>query len=121
VFFGLDLYAQDLKPDCDNKLIYTDPQILPEFPGGIDKLEKFIQENLEYPTCIDSIQGTVFVQFTVDRQGKLYNIQIRKGLGHPFDDAAIAVVRKMPDWIPAKYGNTAFCQNIVIRVKFKFE
>jgi TonB family protein len=120
MIFWLNLSAQESKPDCDSLLTLKDPQILPQFPGGKDSLNKFIQENTILPADLfDSyIQGSVYVQFTVDRNGKIHNIIIIKGVTKEYNDIAISIIKKMPKWIPGKIGETPICTTLVVPVKF---
>lgn len=51
--------------------IYNVIDQMPEFPGGIDKLLRFINDNMKYPAKAqaEGIQGRVIVQFIVDEDG----------------------------------------------------
>lgn len=43
----------------------------PAFPGGLDKLLNFIYSNLQYPANINHVEGTVYIGFTVEKDGTL--------------------------------------------------
>jgi protein TonB len=71
------------------------------FPGGEKAYGKFLEKNLKWPgTSIDA-QGRIIITFTVEKNGRLTNIRVSKGLGEPFDREALRVIKKSPDWIPA--------------------
>ena len=55
---------------------------MPEFPGGEDKLWKYLSENLRYPVMAQEqgIQGQVIVGFVVQRDGSIFDIGIKKSL-----------------------------------------
>jgi hypothetical protein len=76
----------------------------PEFPGGDDARVAFFKENLKLPDNWhpDSIVGKVFITFAVDVDGKIKYPCILRGLNPILDSIAIAAIRKMPNWIPAK-------------------
>ncbi|MDR2148318.1 MAG: energy transducer TonB [Tannerella sp.] len=76
--------------------------VLPEFPGGIDSLMKFIGENLNYPieSAQKGIQGRVLVKFVVKDDGTVTNAQIAEGVDPALDKEAIRVIEAMPKWKP---------------------
>ena len=78
------------------------PDVLPEFPGGMSEMMKFIRENLRYPTiCQDQgIQGRVVVQFIVDENGNIINPQVKDSINPYLDKEAMRVVSIMPRWKP---------------------
>jgi len=81
-----------------------------EFPGGNDSLIKFIAKNFNYPakTENESISSTkIYVQFTVEKDGKISNAKVIKGINKTYDTEALRVVNAMPKWIPAKQNNQA--------------
>lgn len=86
----------------------------PEFPGGIDALSGFIRENLQFPAeaLQNRKQGTVFVQFVVERDSTLTNIHVVRGLGYGCDEEAIRIVQLMPKWAPGSENGK------VVRVSF---
>lgn len=71
--------------------------IKPQYPGGKLALQKFVQENLIYPkTALENkIEGTVFIGYKVDFDGKVLDAKIRNGIGHDCDEEAIRVVSMM--------------------------
>lgn len=46
------------------------PDVLPEYPGGVNGLMSFLSQNLIYPqkAIEDNIQGKVVVKFVVDKK-----------------------------------------------------
>lgn len=48
---------------------------MPEFPGGMKELLKFLQDNLKYPenAMKNNVQGRVIVQFVVEKTELLPN------------------------------------------------
>src|SRR4051812_42968069 len=55
---------------------------MPEFPGGSEAMMEFIQEHLEYPMAEKKadIQGTIMMQFIVERDGSLTDIKAIKSV-----------------------------------------
>ena len=53
------------------------------FPGGLEAWGKYLQENMKYPEQAQrlGVQGRVFVQFIVEKNGELSDIHVVKGIG----------------------------------------
>lgn len=89
--------------DPDNYM----PEVQAKFPGGEAALLQFISRNLKYPEIAkeQKLQGIVVLRFKVNVDGLVSDIKIEKSLSRECDQAAAAVVRKLPRFIPAKkYG-----------------
>jgi periplasmic protein TonB len=104
-----ELYIGDLtKPedDVDENLIIDRPEIMPEFPGGVAELYRYLGENIRYPRlAIDlSIHGTVYAEFVIERDGSVSNVQIVRGIGAGCDEEAARVIAGMPKWIPRTHA-----------------
>ncbi|MDI3320467.1 energy transducer TonB [Pinibacter soli] len=72
------------------------------FPGGVPAWNKFLAHNLVYPdkAVRKRVDGTVVVQFIVDKDGSIYDIQAISG-PKLLQDAAMDVIRNSPKWKPA--------------------
>jgi TonB family protein len=80
---------------------------MPEFPGGVENLYKYLSENLKYPADAvkNNISGRVYVQFTVCGDGSLCNYKVIRGVDSSVDAEALRVVTRMPKWKPGtQYG-----------------
>jgi protein TonB len=74
----------------------------PEFPGGQAAFIKFLSRNLKYPhiAAEKGIMGKVLISFIIEKNGKLSNIKILRGIGYGCDEEAIRVLEKSPEWKP---------------------
>jgi len=92
---------QDEPQIIDNTPIAI-PQFMPEFPGGLSQLYAFMGKNIKYPQLAKetNIQGTVFVNFIVEKDGSISNVTILRSIGGGCDEEAIRVVQAMPKWKP---------------------
>jgi TonB family protein len=91
------------KMESDKNGVYNYTEIMPQYPGGQNNLDQFIQTHIEYPQdAIDNgVEGTVTVIFAVDKQGKVSSPYVQGSkLGYGLDDEAIKVVNEMPKWTP---------------------
>lgn len=90
-----------LSENRDEKiLVSTEP--MPSFPGGEVALNKFIKENLEYPS-VDKCkrkEGQVVVLFAISPSGDVVNIRVKESLHSAYDTAVVSMIRKMPRWLP---------------------
>lgn len=80
----------------------------PEFPGGMVALMNYLEKNIQYPKeCKENnIQGKVYVNFVVNTDGTLDNIEISKSSGNEaLDSEAVRLVKAMPNWIPGKQND----------------
>lgn len=67
----------------------------PVFKGGQKSLFTFIYNNLIYPEYSreNCLQGTVQISFKLNKQGKIWHSEVKKGFGTDLDAEALRVVR----------------------------
>jgi protein TonB len=108
------------EPAEDPNMIYTVVEQPAEFPGGMAAMMKFISQNMKYPSQARRMgtEGSVFVEFVVDQQGKISDAHVIKGIGAGCDEEAVRVVNKMPNWKPGKQNGKAVRVRFVLPVKF---
>ncbi|MGE0567875.1 MAG: TonB family protein, partial [Bacteroidia bacterium] len=72
----------------------------PEFEGGLAALNKFISKHIQYPSTAAEIgkQGTLYVQFIVDENGKVTGAKLKNNIGFGLDKEALRVVNLIPDF-----------------------
>lgn len=98
----------------------------PEFPGGGEKLGKYIADNLKYPRQARSrnIRGLVVISFIVCKDGYLRDIKIQKGLGFGCDEEAIRLIAAMNNlpnrWIPGVVNDKPANVRYTLPLKFKW-
>lgn len=98
---------------------------MPEFPQGIDSLQRFILNNLKYPESEKGkgLNGVIYVQFVVDKVGKVKDPKILRSIlgGEILDQAVLEVINKMPDWIPGEQQGKKVPVYFNLPVRFKDE
>lgn len=114
-FMNLQAFAQTKEE------VFTVVELQPVFPGGRDSLAKYLSDNLSYPkkALKKNIEGTVYVQFVVDSQGKISEAKVIKGIGYGCDEEALRVVQKMPDWTPGMQDGRQVAVRYNLPIKFK--
>jgi periplasmic protein TonB len=104
----------------DPNKIYTIVEQQPEFEGGIPAMMKFISKNMKYPAQSRrmGIEGSVFVSFVVDTDGKIGDVQTVKGISADCDKEAMRVVQAMPRWKAGKQNGKPVKVRFVLPIKF---
>lgn len=106
--------------------ILIDPEQMPEFEGGEVGLRSFIAKNIRYPeTAAEAnIEGTVYVQYLVLKDGTINNIKLLRGvIGAPeLDKEALRVVKLTSGkWKPGKHNGKPVNVRMNLPVKFKLQ
>lgn len=85
--------------------IFTVVEEMPEFPGGMKEMMKFIQINSRYPNALKekNIGGKVFIKFVVSETGEVKDVTVLKSSGiKELDEEAKIMMGYMPKWKPGK-------------------
>lgn len=98
----------------------------PTFPGGLTKLQEFMNKNLEYPPdqIENNITGTVYAKFLIESDGSIRDIEIEKGINEAFNKEAIRVIKLMPKWVMSPEDlekNEKFMRRTKITIPIKFK
>jgi TonB family protein len=106
--------------EADSEQVFLVVESMPDYPGGEEKLYKFLEENIKYPQLAkeSGIQGRVFVTFAVEKDGSITNIRVLRGIGGGCDEEAIRVVKAMPKWIPGRQRGKPVKVQYNLPVKF---
>lgn len=94
-----------------------------EFPGGSDELLIYLKKNVRYPDLAleSNIQGTVYVTFVVNRNGKISGVKVLRGIGGGCEDEAVRVVQNMPNWLPGKQNGEVVSSRFNLPISFKLQ
>ncbi len=100
--------------------IFTIVEQQAEPKGGIQAFYDFVQKNLEYPRQASrmGIEGVVYVQFVIEKDGSLTDVKAVKGIGGGTDEEAVRVVKSAPQWNPGKQRGRAVRSQRVIPIRF---
>lgn len=100
---------------------YFDAEMMPEFPGGLKAMARYLKKNAVYPekASQSNIEGTVNVRLVVRADGSLSDLKVLKGLGYGCDDEALRLVSKMPRWVPGEQNGVRVPVYTVIPITFK--
>lgn len=94
----------------------------PTFKGGTDALNNFIANRMIYPTFSKNncLQGKIFVSFSLDKEGNVFNSKVQKGLGIDLDQEALRLIRLTNGkWeVPDNYDTNS---QLVIPISFSLK
>lgn len=92
------------------------------FPGGMEPFQEYLKSSIKYPKQARrlGVQGQVFVEFVVEKDGSLSDVQVLKGIGAGCDNEAKRVIEDSPNWEPGKQRGKKVRQKIVQKVQFRF-
>ncbi|PKQ62062.1 hypothetical protein BZG02_14110 [Labilibaculum filiforme] len=77
---------------------------MPVFQGGTMALQKYLANHIKYPKIAQErkIEGRVFVSFVINKEGKVVNSTIARGVHPILNKEALRVVSTLPKWNPGK-------------------
>ena len=123
--FQLKILTTDNNPVqvLENDSIYNIVEQMPRFPGGDQAMFDFIGKNVKYPQEAKEkeIQGRVFVQFVVEKDGSVSNVEVIRGIGGGCNEEAVRVVKAMPKWEPGKQKGEPVRVHFILPFVFKMD
>lgn len=90
-------------------------EVMPSFQGGgLMEFRKWVTDRFRYPAPAleNNIQGTVIIEFVIERDGKLTNIVVTQTPDKILSDEAVRVMAMSPKWKPGKQ------RDMPVRVKY---
>jgi protein TonB len=107
--------------DMDQPFSFLAEGAQPE--GGLHAFYEFVSKKIKYPAQARrlGIEGKVFVEFIVERDGTLSNVRTIDGIGAGCDEEAARVVTMSPKWKPGKQRGKPVRQKMVIPINFKMQ
>ncbi len=109
--------------ESDEGTVFQVVEQMPEFPGGMEALLKYLSKNIKYPSIAldNNIQGRVLVSFTVNKDGSIVDPEIMKSVDPSLDKEAIRVISSMPKWNPGKQRGKAVRVKYTVPVAFRIQ
>ena len=94
----------EVEPEPEEEEIFMVVEESPEFPGGYEAYMQYLKKNIKYPAICreNNIQGRVIVSFVVNKDGKIVDAEVVKGVNPSLDKEALRVISTMPNWKPGK-------------------
>ncbi|MCF8258927.1 MAG: M56 family metallopeptidase [Flavobacteriales bacterium] len=100
--------------------VFKEAEIMPEYPGGFQAMASELGSSIEYPLSAkqDSVEGTVYVQFVVNKAGKVTDVELLNHLHADLDAEAVRVVSNLKDWAAGQNGGNPVNVQMVLPIKF---
>jgi periplasmic protein TonB len=113
--------SYDLPKEDSTEIIFL-AEVQPKPVGGYELFYSKVSNNLKYPrqAIRNGVDGKVFVEFVVDRNGKVSHIKVLKGIGAGCDEEAMRVLA-LTNWEPGKQRGRPVNVRMVIPVFFKVQ
>jgi len=103
--------------------VFTIVEDQPTPKGGMKAFYKYVNKNMRYPSQAKrmGIEGKVYVQFVVDKDGSITEVQAIRGIGAGCDEEAVRVIKGMPKWTPGKQRGRPVKVRMVLPIVFKLQ
>ena len=121
IFLTNMAFCQEEKKVSVDDAVFVVAEEQAEFPGGLDSMYAYIQKNLVYPekAKAEGIEGRVFVTFTIEKDGSISNILIKRAIGGGCEEAVVEMIKNMPKWKPGKQKGKPVRFQYVLPIKFE--
>ena len=96
----------------------------PQFSdGGAAGLLQYLGKNIKYPAIPQEsgVQGRVTVQFVVNKDGSIVDVNVIRGVDPYLDKEAVRVISTMPKWKPGKQRGVPVRCKFTVPVTFKLQ
>jgi len=89
--------------------------------GGMPAFYKYLVDNMRYPAQARrlGVEGKVTLSFVVDKNGKISEVNVLRGIGSGCDEEAVRVMQNAPSWKPGKQRGKAVKQRCIMPISFK--
>lgn len=107
------------KEDPDQIFLVVEETAAPT--GGMPAFYEYVSKKLKYPAQARrmGIEGKVFVEFVIERDGSITDVKAIKGIGAGCDEEAVRVLQSAPKWKPGKQRGKPVRQRMVLPIAFK--
>ena len=126
--FSIVLRANDLALEeivagsaAKQKKSESKKEIIKPKPINGDAYPQYLKDSLRCPEAAleAKIKGSVTLQFMVDSNGEISQIEVLKSLGFGCDEEAIRLVSEGPKWVPGSEDGEPTEMEAELKVKFK--
>jgi TonB family protein len=108
------------EPAPQAEFTFVQPEQIPQFPGGQQAMFMAIAERMQYPeeAIKQKIQGKVIIRFVVNKEGRVTNAIVLKGVAPSLDIEALRVVSALPDFKPGMRGGKPVDSFMMVPITF---
>ncbi len=112
----------DLPPEKAEDPPFKIVEQMPSFDhDGYNGFNKYVAKHLKYPGKARQFQveGKVFVQFIVERDGSMTDIHVVRGIGYGCDEEVMRVVKEAPKWEPGRQRGEPVRVIMILPITFR--
>ncbi len=111
--------AEEPKEETDEIFTVVEESAAPK--GGMAAFYKYVGEKIKYPAQARrmGIEGRVFVEFVINKDGSLSDVKAIKGIGAGCDEEAVRIIQSAPAWTPGKQRGKPVKQRYTLPIIFK--
>jgi len=121
------LKIDDILPDPDleepiEDIVWTGiVESMPKPANGYKDFYAFVGKNLKYPKKAQrmGVEGKIFIQFIIDKQGNITELEVIRGIGMGCDEEALRVMKLAPRWQAGKQRGKEVRVRMVLPITFK--
>lgn len=105
----------------DTEVVFTIVEETASPKGGLAGFYQYVKDNIKYPAAARrmGIQGRVYVEFVIAKDGALTDVHVVKGIGAGCDEEAVRIVQAAPPWNPGKQRGKPVRQRYTLPIIFK--
>lgn len=110
----------------DDVVSYNECDQPPMFLNSTDPgkfLKEWVYKYLKYPeyALLNGVQGRVTVDFIIEKDGKVSDVRVIRGVSEELDAEAVKVVAASPKWKPGRVNGNKVRTSMSIPVEFRLE
>ncbi len=111
--------AEEPKEETEEIFTVVEESAAPR--GGMAAFYKYVGEKIKYPAQARrmGIEGRVFVEFVIQKDGSLSDVRAIKGIGAGCDEEAVRIIQSAPPWTPGKQRGKPVKQRYTLPIIFK--
>jgi protein TonB len=130
--FNIEVNEKTVMPDLAYQPTVTEPEettdeifVVVETAaspkGGMAQFYEYVSANLKYPAPARRmrVEGKVFVEFVINKDGSITDVRAVKGIGAGCDEEAVRVIQNAPAWNAGKQRGKPVRQRMVLPIFFK--
>ncbi len=112
---------KEVEEDVNQIFTIVEEQAAPT--SGMQAFYKTLFEKIKYPAQARrmGVEGRVFCEFVVNRDGSLQDVKVIRGIGAGCDEEAVRALQSMPPWKPGKQRGKAVRSRFNLAVIFKLQ
>jgi len=109
------------KMEEETEEIFTIVENTAEPKNGLAAFYQFVGAQIKYPAQARRmrVEGKVYVEFVVGKDGKITEVKAVKGIGAGCDEEAVRIIQSSPPWNPGKQRGKPVKQRMVLPIIFK--